>query len=145
MHIENVLDKISTYKYKDDVQVLDGLTFKEKASLVACAYAMVHLPANDADLQPIAEALKCATPVITVETQTTQEYFGNIGILLAGFEHEPIGDALISLYKNEDQRSQMIENAKKQALAYNRDIIAKPFWELIEKLAKPQLALPKPN
>jgi glycosyltransferase involved in cell wall biosynthesis len=129
-----VLDKITTYKYKDDVQVLDGLTLKEKASVVGCAYAMVHLPSNDGDLQPIAEALQCATPVITVGSDSMNEYFAGNGILVASLDQEAIGDALIAVYKNEEERTKMIENAKARALDYERNKIARPLWALIERV-----------
>jgi glycosyltransferase involved in cell wall biosynthesis len=133
-----VLDKLTTYKYKDDVQVLDGLTLQEKASLVACAYGVIHLPANDADVQPLAEALKCATPIVTVDGSTVKEYIGENAITVTGFDHEAIGDALISLYKSEDQRNLMVEHGKTLAASFNRDDIAKTLWELIESLVKPQ-------
>ena len=136
-----VLDKISTYKYKDDVQVLDGLSLKEKVSLIACAYALLHLPSNDADVQPIAEALQCATPVVTIESDTIKEYLTGKGIIVASVEHEALGDALIAMYKNEEQRNQMIENAKAKAAVFHRGDIAKPLWELIEGLVpkKPKM------
>ena len=132
-----VLDKITTYKYKDDVQVLDGLTLKEKASLVACAYALIHLPANDADLQPLAEALQCATPFVSVTSESAKEFFAGSGILTTGFDPEELGDALITIYRNEEDRSKMVENAKAKSAELQRDAIAKPFWELVERVAKP--------
>jgi len=131
-----VLDKITTYKYKDDVQVLDGLTLKEKASLVASAYGLIHLPANNADLQPLAEALQCATPFVSVSSETISEYFAGGGILTATGGPEELGDGLITLYKNEEQRSEMVENTKARAQAMQRDAVAKPFWDLIESLVK---------
>ena len=132
-----VIDKMSTYKYKDDVQMLDGLSEKEKASLLGCAYAIIHLPANDADLMPVAEALQCATPIITSSGSVSlKEYGDNTGLSIANNDFELLGDAIINLFKNEELKTQMAENAKLQAAEVKRDEIAKSFWEIIESVVK---------
>lgn len=131
-----LLDKITTYKYKNDVKVLEALSTAEKASLVASAYSVIHLPANDADILPIFEAMQCGIPFITPESHAAKEFFAGCGILVAGFDHELLGDALIGMYKNEDERSRMIENAKANIVSFNRINIAKTFWELIEGVVK---------
>lgn len=132
-----IVDKMTTYKYRDDVQMLDNLSEKEKASLFGCAYAIIHIPANDADLLPVAEALACATPlvVVTRDTQSLTEYGQDTGIAVAEPGAELLGDAIISIFKNEEQKSKMADNAKQQAAEKNRDENARLLWEMIEKAA----------
>jgi len=130
----DIVIKLGNYKYRDDVQTLEGITEKEKANLFGCAYAVIHIPLNDADLQPVADALQCGVPVITTATSTSlTEYGNNTGITVASAEPEILGDAIITMFKNEEQKTQMADNAKAQAEEIKRDDIAKAFWELVEK------------
>lgn len=132
----NIVVKLGTYKYRDDVQTPEGLTEKEKANLFGCAYGVIHIPQNDADLQPVADALQCGVPVITTATSTSlKEYGHNTGITVASADPELLGDAIITLFKNEEQKTQMADNAKNQAEEIKRDDLAKTFWELVEKTA----------
>lgn len=133
----NIIDKMSTYKYRDDVQMLDNLSEKEKSSLIGCAYAVIHLPANDADLLPVAEALQTATPVIVGPgSNSLPEYGTGTNVLIPTADFEVLGDAIINIFKNEEQKTQMADKAKQQAETINRDEIAKKFWELIESAVK---------
>ena len=131
-----VIDKMGTYKYRDDVQMLDNLTEKEKSSLIGCAYALIHLPENDADLFPVAEALQCAVPVITFKTVSLDEYGTDTGLYISSIDHEVFGDAIIAVFKNEEERNQIVENAKAKAEEFKRDDIAKSLWEMIENAVK---------
>ncbi|HWB24053.1 MAG TPA: glycosyltransferase [Chitinophagaceae bacterium] len=133
-----IVDKMATYKYRDDVQMLDNLSEKEKASLFGCAYAVIHVPANDADLLPVVEALACATPVIVTKarSESLEEYGKDTSITLEKPEAEALGDAVINIFKNEEQKTKMAENAKAQAAEIKRDDIAKLLWEIIETAAK---------
>jgi glycosyltransferase involved in cell wall biosynthesis len=132
-----IIDKMATYKYRDDVQMLDGLSEKEKASLFGGAYAIIHIPVNDADLLPVVEALHCGVPVIAAAgSESIKEYGTATGIQVPAADFELIGDAIINIFKNEDEKTRMADNAKQQAAAISRDEIAKTFWELVEKAAK---------
>jgi len=132
-----IVDKLATYKYRDDVQTLDGLSEKEKSSLFGCAYAIIHIPVNDADILPVAEALQCAIPVISVSaSQSLKEYGTDTGIAVSSADSELLGEAIINVFKNEDQKTKMADNAKDQAATVNRDEIAKSLWELIEAAVK---------
>jgi len=132
----NIVVKLGNYKYRDDVQTLEGLTEKEKANLFGCAYTVIHIPQTDADLQPVADALQCGVPVITTATSASlAEYGNNTGISVASAEAELLGDAIITMFKNEELKTQMADNAKNQAEEIKRDDLAKTFWELVEKTA----------
>ena len=57
--------------------------------------------------------------------------------ILAGFYERDIRKLIeeINLFKNEELKSKMGDNAKLQAAEFKRDEIAKSFWEIIEKAA----------
>jgi len=132
-----ILDKMGNYKYRDDVQMLDNLSGKEKSSLFGCAYAIIHLPAGDADLLPIAEALQCAVPAVTGPgSASLKEYGRSTNINIPSLTAEALGEAIIDIFKNEETKMQMGDAAKLQAAEINRDDIAKKLWELVESVIK---------
>jgi len=129
-------DKITTYKYRDDVQMLEGLTEKEKANLFGSAYAVIHVPVNDADIMPAVEALVCGIPSITTGTsESLKEYGEGAGITVSSVDADLLGDAIIRVFKNEEEKETMANIAKNKAEEINWDNIAKTCWELIEKAA----------
>src|SRR5436190_12370598 len=46
-------NKLSSYKYRDDVKLINDAENKETANIIATAYALLHVPCCDADLWPI--------------------------------------------------------------------------------------------
>ncbi len=74
-------DKLTTYKYRDDVKLINDAENKETADIIATAYALLHTPFSDADLWPVSAALQCGTPVIGFYTKSMQEYCGKAAIL----------------------------------------------------------------
>jgi len=132
----NVADRLTSYKYRDDVRLLDDVSEKDESSLTGSAYALIHLPGNDADLLPIAEALQCGLPFITAPTGSLKEYAADTGLYIPGTGHEELGDAIIDVYKNEDKRTQVIESIRTKAIEFNRDAVARSLWEITENAVK---------
>jgi len=124
-------DKLNTYKYRNDVKLINDADNKETANIMATAYALLHTPFSDADLWPVSAALQCAAPVIGFYTESMQEYCGEAGMLINEHTHGALGEQLIHLYKNETLRNQMSESAAKQAQFYQQKENAARLWQLL--------------
>ena len=124
-------DKLTTYKYRDDVKLINDAENKETADIIATAYALLHTPFSDADLWPVSAALQCGTPVIGFYTESMQEYCGKAVILVNERSHEAFGDELIHLYKDETLRNQMSEAAVDRAQFYQQKENAAKLWQLL--------------
>ncbi len=129
-----IYDKLDTYKYKDDVKLVNDADKKETADLMASAYAFLHIAAEDADLLAVTAALQSATPVIAYYTESLQEYCGDAAILVKEPGFEAFGDQLTQLYKNETLRSEMSEAAIKSAETLQQKEHAAALWQQINAL-----------
>ena len=128
-----IYDKLDTYKYRDDVKLVNDANKKETADIIASAYALLHTATADADLLPVAAALQSATPVIGFFTESLQEYCGEAGIIVTETVYEAFGDQLSKLYKDETLHSQMSEAAVKTAAGSQQKEQAERLWQLINE------------
>ena len=124
-------EKLETYKYRDDIKLVNDAEKKDIADLIAAAYALLHMPANDADLWPVTLALQCNVPVISYSTASIAEYCGDALLPANENSFEAFADALIQLYKDETLKTKMCDAAVLKTEEYKQDIFAAKLWELI--------------
>ncbi|MEP7318465.1 MAG: glycosyltransferase [Panacibacter sp.] len=124
-------EKLDSYKYKDDVKLVNEADKKETADLMASAYALLHIAGSDADLLAVTAALQSATPVIAFYTESLYEYCGDAGILIKEPGYEALGNELIQLYKNETLRGSMSEAAAKKSELFQQKKHAENLWQLL--------------
>jgi len=123
--------KLDTYKYREDVNLVNDADKKDTADLIAAAYALLHPAETDADLWPVIVALQCNTPVITTAIESLKEYPGEAGLFAAVKDHEAFGDEIIKLYKDENLKSKMSEAASVQSSMYKQEEVTEQFWQLL--------------
>ena len=125
--------RLDTYKYRNDVNLVNDADRKDTADLVAGAYALLHPTQVDADLWPVIVALQCNTPIIAYETESIKEYAGNAGLFVPAKEFESMGDELNQIYKDENLKNKIIENAAIQTANYNQREVIDTLWKLLAK------------
>jgi glycosyltransferase involved in cell wall biosynthesis len=136
---EEFLQLMNTYKYKAEV-VLTGYLMEEELALVmASAYALVYPSVFEGFGVPVVEAMKCGVPVLTSENTAMQEAGGEAALYFAAVDHMDIADKMMTIYKDENLRAQMIEKGYKAADKLDWDESAEQFWTIIEKTAHKNL------
>ncbi|HRI19900.1 MAG TPA: glycosyltransferase [Panacibacter sp.] len=128
-----IYDKLDTYKYRDDVKLINDANKKETADIIASAYALLHVATADADLLPVAAALQSAAPVISFFTESLDEYCAEAGIIIKEKGYETLGDRLSELYKDENLRSHLSEAALKISEKFQQKEQAVRLWQLINE------------
>ncbi|QEC68348.1 glycosyltransferase family 4 protein [Panacibacter ginsenosidivorans] len=123
--------KLDTYKYREDVSLVNDADKKDVADLIAAAYALLHPAMNDADLWPMIIALQCNTPVITTNQESLNEYGGEAAVYVAEKDPEAFGDKLNQLYKEEEQKTKMVEAAALQTANYKQQDFTEQLWQLL--------------
>ena len=103
-------DKLSTYKYRSDVQVLPQCTSQQLWSLSAAAYAVLITPAVPA--WNMLSVLKTGTALLTPRSAVSEAACGPAAYLLPGWEEAQLAQALMLLYKDETYRSTLLANAQ---------------------------------
>ncbi|MFT4153885.1 glycosyltransferase [Parafilimonas sp.] len=129
-----VRNKLCTYKYRDDVQLLENAEEKEIPPLFASAHSFIHVAGHYPQLYILSIAMQCSLPVISFQNEDVKEYGGD-GVLFCDEKtDESLGNSLIQLYKNENLHAQLKEAAGKQALSRNE--YGDKLWQLLEVLVK---------
>ena len=105
-------DKIKTYKYRDDLVLLDEQFDKQLARLTGSAYAFVHVTNYVIDAL---QAIQCEVPVITTNKELQEQFTGGV-LIPEKPAAEGLGNAMIEIYRNENLRSDIIAQAKNKTI-----------------------------
>ncbi len=111
-------EKISSYRYRDDIVITNEWASKEHIALLAGAYVFLHTPLLDSDVIPLLQTMQCETPCISFITDSVTEYADDAAILIDQNNYEQLGEKMILLYKDETLRSQLVEKGKQRAQHY---------------------------
>ncbi len=112
---EEWMEKLNTYKYRDDVLLLREAEVNNHAALLASAYAYIHTPLYDEDVMPLLQAMGCETPPISFTTESAKEYAKEAAIWIETNNYGQLGEKMILLYKDETLRNALIEDGKRQS------------------------------
>ena len=126
------LDKMRSFKYKNEVKVLENVTVKDSATITAAAYAFVYPFANEY-FYPL-QAMKCNIPVIVCNGGVFPEILSDAALYINPDDHKDIADKMMLIYKDEKLRQQLIEKGKEKIKKYSWDKTADSLWESIEKV-----------
>ena len=127
------LEKLKTYKYREDVILTGYVKEEELVQLIGAAYAMVYPSLREGFGIPPLEALNCGVPVITSSDSSMEEICGEAALYADVTNHSDIADKMMLLYKNEDMRRQLIEKGKLVTKKYSFERSAGLLWQSIEK------------
>lgn len=128
---EEVLQKLKSYKYREDVILLDYLPEDDLAKITASAYALVYPSFFEGFGLPIIEAMQSGVPVICSDTSAMPETAGDAALYASPTDPEAIAKQMLALYKDETLRNQLIESGSKQAAKFNWDVSAELLWNNI--------------
>lgn len=128
---DDVLKKISSYKYKDDVVVLQGLSPEQLASVTAAAFALIAPYQYEESTLDLLAAMQCGVPVIASNLQAMQELGGDSCLYASPNEVDEIANHLKQLYRDEQLQVSLKAKGVEQAAAYNWEGTASTFWDVL--------------
>lgn len=128
---DDVLTKLKTYKYRNDVVLLDYVPEDQLAKLTAAAYALVYPSYFEGFGLPIIEAMQSEVPVITSDTSSMPETGGDAALYADPSDPDAIAKQMLNLYRDESLRARLITAGKEQAARFSWDIAAAKLWEVI--------------
>ncbi len=128
--MENVYNNM---QFRNDVIFIGRLGTNDLKDVMASAFALVFVPYFEGFGIPIVEAMYCDVPVITSNVTSMPEVAGNAGLLVDPFSIDSIKEGMITIYKDETLRNQLIANGKIQREKFSWDKTAEKLWNCIEK------------
>jgi glycosyltransferase involved in cell wall biosynthesis len=131
---DDILEKLKSYKYRNDVILTGYVQDEELAKLTAAAYAMVYPSFFEGFGLPIVEAMQAGVPVITSNTSSMPEVGGEAALYADPNDPDAIAKHMLSLYRDETFRNKLVEAGLERAAAFSWDKTAQQTWELIERI-----------
>jgi len=118
---EPFITDLKTYKFRNEVIILDNLSKEEKAKITAAAYAMVHpVLYNDMAVSAL-QAMQCNIPVVCSNTGALPSICGKAALYCNPQEFQDIAENMMLLFKDEDKLKELVKAGK--------DVVRQYHWE----------------
>ncbi|MGI8952594.1 MAG: glycosyltransferase [Chitinophagaceae bacterium] len=132
---KELAEKLKTYKYRNDVQLIEGFSTTIFIEILSAAYAFINI-INNNNLQIIPEAMQRKVPVIAYSTPILDEICGDNILYFKAHDPKIISDEMLRIYKDENLKSFLTKNAFLQSNKFSYNEITQQFWNVIQQTAK---------
>ena len=130
---DSLIEKLKTYKYRNDVVLLNYVNEDSLAKLTASAYALVYPSFFEGFGVPVLEAMQCGVPVITSTGSSMQEIAHDAALYADPGNYLDLAEKMMHLYKDETLHTTLIQKATSVASQYTWDHTANLLWLSIQK------------
>lgn len=130
-----MMQKIGTFRFRNDVVLPGHLEDNQLAALMAAAYALVYPSVHETFGTAALEAMRSGTAVIASDIKALRSTCGEAALYVDPDDPENISAQMIKLYKDESLRSSLIDAGEKQAAGFSWDTSAGKLWQLVEATA----------
>ncbi len=130
------LNDLKNFKFKNEVALLGDLSKNELSKITAAAYGFVY-PVLIEDLSaPCLEAMQCEVPVITSSAAGQQGIYGDAAIYVRPDNFRDIAEKMMTLFKDEKKRSELISKGKTWARQYDWHKTTDQLWKSVSLACK---------
>ncbi len=130
-HFKSFKENIRSYKYRDELVVLDALVGGESANLTAAAWATVYPATCMGSVYDVFDSWHQGVPVITAANSAIAGLAKDAVMVFDPDDHKDIADKMMYLYKDEALRRKLADQGRSALEAYSWDKSASRFWEAI--------------
>ena len=127
---------LQSYRFKNDVKLLEEITHNETEEMVASAYAMVYIPFYESEGMEVIEAMKMEVPLIVSDTQFLKEYCGDAALYVDPNNFNDISEKMMLLFKDEQKRKDLIQKGKLEIEKFLNEKRNEILFEVIENGTK---------
>jgi glycosyltransferase involved in cell wall biosynthesis len=122
---------LRTYKYRNEVKLIENLKEDDLAKIMATTYAVVYPSYIERTATSILQAMKCQVPVIVTDKPFFHEICGDAGLYADPNQQECIAERMMLVFKDEKKRNELIEKGTECAKQYSWDKTAMLLWDAI--------------
>ncbi|MBS4044650.1 MAG: glycosyltransferase [Chitinophagaceae bacterium] len=126
-------EKLDSYKFKEDVVIVEQPNDEQYAKILASAYATIYLSQNCNLNLPWFEILQTHQPLITSDLNEIKEIARDAALFVNDNNVDDVAAQMQSIYKDENLRSKLINKAKSIAEAHLQSNSIDKFWQIIQK------------
>jgi len=120
------VESLRSYKYRDEVHLLERIDETSTASIVAAAFGAIHLLPFYSSVLFLTAALQCNIPVIAGDAPLLKECLDDAALYADPGDINAVAAQLMTLYKDEKVQTGLIE-AGKRLYQTDKDL----FWQTI--------------
>lgn len=130
---EQFIKDLQTYKYRDEVKLLNNLSTAELAKITAAAYAMVYPVINsDLVISPL-QAMQCHIPVIASDAGALPTICADAALYCKPEDFNDIAQNMMLVFKDEGKAKELVSAGKKQVKKHNWNKAAELLMQSIQK------------
>jgi glycosyltransferase involved in cell wall biosynthesis len=126
-------EKLSPYKYKEDIVILENINPAETAKLAAACYAFVYPVAENIFPLALLWAVQSNKAIIATDNKMNRQLTSAAAWVEDSNTAEGFAKAMILLYKDESQQQLLVQQTKEQAKQFNRQHMLAVAWQCIEQ------------
>ncbi len=130
----NIKNSYYKMRHKDDVIFTGRLQPADLRKLYSASFALTYVPFFEGFGIPLIEAMNCGTAIITSNVTSMPEVAKDAALFVDPHSIESIADSMITLYKDQKLRADLIKKGEIQKQRFSWDKTAEKFWESIEKV-----------
>lgn len=129
--IESLQIKLETYKYKDDVQLIQADSNKILNNLINAAYCFINYSSNTQFPVHISHAIENKVAVICANDEFYRECFQDAIMYAEKNDINSLADKMKIIYKDENLKQKLQLNAYKKQSSINKDEIIQSVEKII--------------
>ena len=129
----SLIKSLASFKYRDEVKILDCLPEPLLATITASAYAVIYPLLYGGAATTTIEAMQTGVPVITTTATAMPEICGDAALYINADDFNDIADKMMLLFKDENKRNELINKGSQQAILFNWDKTEAAVWKAINK------------
>lgn len=130
---EQFYEDLRLFRFKDDVKIFENPALDILTELTAASYAMVYPPGHESFAEEPLHAMQSGVPVIAAAGGVMAEILANAALYADANNFKEIAVNMMTLFRDEILRKELIEKGKLQAEKYNWNSTAEMVWGKIEK------------
>lgn len=130
---EQFKQDLKTFKFRNEVKLLENLSNEEVAKVTAAAYAMIHPASYDAFATVPLGAVQCKVPVLCSNTAVMTEFLDNAALYFNSEDLRDIAEKMMLVFKDEDMAKRLVKAGEMQCRDYDWEKTAGLLWQSILK------------
>lgn len=128
---QDFLEKLKTFKYRNDVVLTGYVEETILQKLTGAAYAALYVTHFEGFGLPIVEAMQSGVPVVVGNNSSMPEVGGDAVLYADAAKPETIAEQMQQLYRNEQMREKLIQKGLERAALFSWEKASQLFWEEI--------------
>lgn len=124
--------KYLSYKYKEDVVLLEDEHVDIYPEILSASYAFFHLTNKDEDVIPLVESMQSYSMLLAYQHPSYDEIAGEHYKKITTKDFNALGAVMIEIYKNEDLRDIQIVGAGEYVQKFDGEEMKNKFFTVLD-------------